>query len=371
LLSSPPIAFNGKFLSGSASGVHRVAEALITGVDAILQQQPAEARAKWELLTPPDAHRAPSLDVIQRRQVGVLTWQPWEQFELPWHARRHVLINLCNLAPLAAPHAITMIHDAQTFISPESYSRKFRSWYQFALPRIGASAARVLTVSEYSRQQLAHYGIAPLEKIEVLHNGVDHLEPAFQDPALLKRLGLQAGGYVVALANTQRHKNIGVLMQAFQAFDAAGPRLVLVGSHTADDFRKAGHEPGPHTIFAGRVSDAELGALYRDALCLALPSTTEGFGLPPLEAMRAGCPAVVAPCGALPEVCGDAALYAAPDNPAQWVEAIVKLSDGSDLRARMIAAGHQQTARFTWARSSGRLLEIIQAVAAERATMRG
>ena len=72
-----------------------------------------------------------------------------------------LLVNLCNLAPLAGGRSITMIHDAQVFISPNSYSRAFRSWYQFALPRIGKSSQLVLTVSEFSRGQLEHYGVAP------------------------------------------------------------------------------------------------------------------------------------------------------------------------------------------------------------------
>ena len=363
MMMNRPVAFNGKFLSGSPSGVHRVAESLILGVDRLLAAD--GGAAGWELLTPKDAARRLELEVIQRRTVGSLTWQPWEQFELPWHARRHLLINLCNLAPIASRGAITMIHDAQVFISPQSYSPAFRHWYQFALPRIGKAAARILTVSDYSRHQLAQYGIAPIEKIEVVHNGVDHLGAAPRDDRVLETLSLPPKGYVIALANTQVHKNVGVLLKAFASPGLANLPLVLVGAHTAADFQAAGHAVPANVVFAGRVSDAEFAALYAGALCLAFPSTTEGFGLPPLEAMIAGCPTLVAPCGALPEVCGEASTYVDAHAPQAWVEAIAKLRDDAAERERLIAAGRVQAAKFSWDRSSRRLLDIIREVAVE------
>lgn len=362
-MSGRTVAFNGKFLASSPSGVHRVAEALITGVDHILAAEPTDHA--WEVLKPRDA-RGLDLSRMDVRTIGRLTWQPWEQFELPWHARGKLLVNLCNLAPLAGHGAITMIHDAQVFISPESYSTAFKTWYQFALPRIGATAGRILTVSEYSRQMLARYGVARLENIEVVHNGVDHLGEVAADMRVFSRLDLDPGSYVVTLANTQAHKNVGMLFHAMRAPDAAGLKLVMVGSHTAQDFEAAGHTPPANVIFAGRVSDEELAALYGSAICLAFPSTTEGFGLPPLEAMRAGCPAVVAPCGALPEVCGEAAIYVDPFEPEAWAKALRRLREDSGERTRLIKAGYDQAAKFTWAKSSRRLMEIIDKVLRER-----
>jgi len=99
-------------------------------------------------------------------------------------------------------------------------------------------------------------------------------------------------------------------------------------------------------------------------MCLAFPSTTEGFGLPPLEAMAVGCPAIVAPQGALPEVCGEAALYADADDADAWVEAIAALAENPGLRGRMRALGRVQAGRYRWAESARLLLDIIQDVAA-------
>jgi glycosyltransferase involved in cell wall biosynthesis len=366
-MASAPIMFNGKFLSARPTGVHRVAGELITHIDRLLSRRVAEGSAaerRWSLVCPRDAHEPLGLEVIQRRRAGVLTWQPWEQLELPLIARGAVLVNLCNLAPLSHSRSVTLIHDAQVFLTPRSYSKAFLAWYRFALPRIGAGAARLVTVSDYSRDRLAESGVAPWDAISVVPNGVDHLAEVAAEPAILGRLGLARRGFVLGAANAQSHKNVAVLFEAFADPALGGLTLVLAGADGAEAFAAAGAPPPPDVVFAGRVSDAELRSLYENAACLAFPSTTEGFGLPPLEAMLLGCPAVVAPCGALPEVCGDAALYAPHDDAAAWAHAIRSLAEDGGLRQRMVETGRRRAALYRWEDSAGRLLEIIEAVAA-------
>ena len=176
---------------------------------------------------------------------------------------------------------------------------------------------------------------------------------------LIERLALSPKRYVVALANVQAHKNIALLLRAFTNGLLGDLSLVLVGKATRTDFEAAGLQAPANTLFAGSVSDAELRGLYEAALCLAFPSTTEGFGLPPLEAMLVGCPVVAAPCGALPEVCGEAALYAPPNDQQAWAEAIASLAADPDAHARRSAAGRLHAQAFTWERSARRLLEVV------------
>ena len=222
---------------------------------------------------------------------------------------------------------------------------------------------RVLTVSEYSRAELVRYGIAPAERIRVIHNGVDHGQPLTPDQSIVARLGLVPGHYVLALASTQAHKNINVLLDAFSKYSLPGLKLVLFGSAGPAQFAAAGMNTSESVVFTGRVSDSELTALMETALCFATPSLTEGFGLPPLEAMALGCPAVVSPCGALPEVCGDGALYVAPDRTDHWRGAFLQLSEDRQLRSAMVARGRQQASIMTWARAGDQLMEVLRDVA--------
>ncbi len=368
-MAAQHIAINGKFLSASPTGVHRVAEELILALDAELEDDPAlRARYAFTIVRPRDATRTLPLRHIGDECGGLFTWQPWEQFDLPRLARGRLLVNLCNLGPIATRRAVTMIHDAQVYLSPASYGRLFRSWYRFVTPQLGRRHARILTVSAYSQDQLARFGVASADKITVIHNGVDHVAridaEAENDAPILERLGLADRPFALALSTTQAHKNIKVLFEAFAQDAMADMRLVLFGGADRQAFEAADLPPPETVIFAGRVSDPELVSLMRAATALAFPSTTEGFGLPPGEAMALGCPVVAAPCGALPEVCADAALYAEPDAPDAWASALLTLADDPALRADLAERGRAQAARFTWRAGARRLIDILNDVTA-------
>ena len=353
------VAINGKYLaSKQRSGVFRVADQLVRHMDRHLSR--AIGAPGWQIVCPPDATDIPPLTAIETRIAGPLTWQVWEQCQLPLAARGQLLVSLANLAPIAHPRAITMVHDAQVFISPQSYSKPFAAWYQFALPRIGANAAKILTVSEYSRRQLVEYGVAAYDRIAVLHNGADHVLDVEPDPGVVLNLGLQPHTYVVAFSNTQAHKNLSVLFEAFRRPELADVTLVLVGGTGASDYAAAGMSPPDKVVYAGKIDDNRLRGLLEAAAALAFPSRTEGFGLPPLEAMTLGCPVVCAPCGALPEVCGDAAVYAGPDAPGEWATALRGFVDSASLREKYQALGLQNASRFRWSDSADRLIGLIE-----------
>lgn len=357
----PPLAINGKFLAAQPTGVHRVAAELTHALSSIARARPGAL--DLQLWVPSDAAEAARAFGLPVRVIAPLRHIPWEQLSIPLRDRDRLLLNLCNIGPVMRANAITMIHDAQVYATPESYSRPFRMWYKGIQPVLGRHNRAILTVSDHSRTEIAHYGVCDASKIEVVHNGVDHILRVESEPGIISRLGLEPGRYVVALAATQAHKNIALLARAFARQRLAGLRLVLVGGTKREAFAASGIMLPANAVLSGRISDGELRALYEEALCIAFPSRTEGFGLPPLEAMLLGCPAVVAPCGALPEVCGAAALYADVDDEEAWVTQLRALADDPALRARYSALGVEQAHYFTWERAAQRLLEIV----AERA----
>lgn len=355
------IIINGKFLRAAPTGVHRVATELANALAVLVQENDPDA-AGLDLCVwhPYDGARNAEDIAMARRQVGPMTGIPWEQITLPLTKRQGTLLNLCNIGPVLTSDALTMIHDVQVRISPASYSRGFRYWYHLTQPILARRNRRILTVSEFSRGEIARTGLCPADRISVVHNGVDHVLRSASRAEIVERLGLRDRAFVLGLANTQDHKNIAVLLAAFAKAELAGMQLVLFGGAGREAFAAAGLSLPDNVLLAGRIDDDELRALMEQALCLAFPSTTEGFGLPPLEAMLLGCPAIIAPCGALPEVCGDAALHVAPSDVDGWVSAIRNLADDPDLRGKFSAKGQAQAAKFTWRKAGQQLARVIR-----------
>jgi glycosyltransferase involved in cell wall biosynthesis len=359
------LAINGKFLGAKPTGVHRVAEQLIRQL-AIRRHELAELFPDAPVIVAPANVRNNFEASFAIERGGLFRGQLWEQLDLPRLARGDLLLNLCNLGPMASTAAITMIHDAQVFISPESYTWAFANWYRNVLPVLGRRHARILSVSEFSASQLVRFGVVQSDRISVISNGVDHLLAHEARSEIIGRLQLECRKFVIALANVQAHKNIGLLLKAFVDPALSGLKLVLVGASDRTKFEALGHSVPQNLVFTGRIDDGELRALLEGALCVAFPSITEGFGLPPLEGMTVGCPAVLAPCGALPEIGGEAAIFAAPDDPGQWVSAIRKLASDPHIWERYSLAGRQRSGLFSWERAGEKLVEAIRSVVASQ-----
>ena len=352
------VYLNGKFYSGVLNGVHRTADRLVRELDAL---SGSEGWLDFSLLLPRRPTWAPPLRHIRKVEQRLGHRQLWEQFILPFRAADGVLVNLANLAPLAHGRKLTMVHDAQFVISPESYPLKFSLGYRALVPWIAATSARVLTVSEYARDSLAAFHVAKHRTTEVIYNGADHILAAPPDPDIVERLRLTSRPFALLFGTAAAYKNVQVVFEAFNTWPP-GVRLVIVGASRLS-LLGAGLNPPSNAIFAGKVGDPELRALYEAALALLFPSRTEGFGLPPVEAMLCGCPVIAAPGGAIPEICRDAILYADIFAPSSWSEQIVALRSQPGLRQAKIVAGRRRAESFTWKRAGVQLLDQIRALA--------
>jgi glycosyltransferase involved in cell wall biosynthesis len=356
------LAINGKYLGAGPTGVHRVADELIHQL-VRRERDLADLFPQALCIVAPAHLPEQARFTVKMERRGVLSGQLWEQLSLPLLTRSDLLLNFCNLGPMMSAGAITMIHDAQVFITPGSYSRSFAAFYRQVLPILGRRHARILTVSEFTATQLVRFGVAEHDRISVIPNGGDHILRYEVSPGILERFQLKKRKFAVALANVQVHKNVGLLLKAFADPALNELRLVLVGDADRRQFEALGHSVPANVAFAGRVEDGELRGLLEAALCVAFPSTTEGFGLPPLEGMVLGCPAILAPCGALPEVGGKAALFASPDDPRQWVNAISRLASDHDAWEQCSRASRERAGLFTWNRAGEKLIDVIEMVA--------
>ena len=185
------------------------------------------------LWAPKAAVEVVKLKAIQLKTHSTLSGNIWEQVELPSAGASSRIVNLCNMGPLMGRNHLTLIHDAQVFLSPGSYSKAFVQWYRTALPLLGANSSIIATVSEYSKELLVHYKVAPASKIEVLHNGCDHMLGVTADRTGLDGLELGSTPYFMAFGNLQQHKNFGLVMDMFSSPRLKGARIVVVGGVSA------------------------------------------------------------------------------------------------------------------------------------------
>ena len=314
----PFCTINGRFLSQPRTGVQRYAREILGALDPLLAARGLRA----DLLSPsPVGHALPEARSIRPKPVGWPSGHAWEQAVLPL-AGPAPLLNLCNTAPLLRQKQIVCLHDANVFTAPGSYRRAFRLFYRALHPLLARRAAILTTVSEAAARDLAQHLAVPRRGIVVLPNGHEHALRWQSDPGAFRKLP-GSRPFVLLLGSRARHKNIDLLLRLAPALAERGLDLVLAGGgasifSTGD--RGAAGAANLHWL--GAVSDGELAGLMDQALCLAFPSWTEGFGLPIVEAMARGCPVIASDRASMPEVCGDAALMAAPDDPAAWLAAM-------------------------------------------------
>jgi glycosyltransferase involved in cell wall biosynthesis len=356
------LALNGRFLTQGLTGVQRVASELAIAMDTLA------AAGRWpptQVLMPRGAPGA-RYRHLQTRPVGRISGHGWEQFELPWHARGRFLLNLGNTAPLlAGRRQAVVIHDAGVFDTPESYSPQFRAWYRALQGALARSGATIVTVSEFSRGRIAARLHIDPAQMRVIPEGAEHIVRAPADTSVLTRHGLTPGSYSLAVGTRAAHKNLDALGDAAAMLASRGFRLAGVGSVNPNVFRPAADAGGTGAVALGRVSDAQLRALYEGALCLVFPSRYEGFGLPPLEAMACGCPVLATRVGAVPEICGDAALYFEAMEPRSLAGQLQRILDEPRLAARMRERGLARARDYSWVRAAEALLPLV-APAAER-----
>lgn len=298
----------------------------------------------------------PALQAIRAQALSGPGGTLWEQTSLVRASRGRRLVNLANTAPLLHPRNIVLMHDAQVFDSPASYSAAFRAWYRLMQPRVARRARALMSVSAFSAARLAAHGIGREGNTGVVHNGLDHILRAPADTGALQRLGLLPGQYALGFASAQCHKNTALLLDAWRDPRLSAITLALVGKDLPD-----GTAPGANVRLLGPLDDASLRALYAGCLVFLFPSTTEGFGLPPGEAMLCGAPTVVSDAGALPEIYEGAARLLPHDAPHVWAEAVLELKADPEVRRALAKAGEARASTLTWERAATHLLERVRA----------
>jgi len=227
----------------------------------------------------------------------------------------------------------------------------------------------IFTVSKFSQQEIVkHYNI-PENKIIVAYEACDPTFHHINNDSTLsdfrKRYSL-VEDYILYVGSTFKRRNVDSLIKAFKIVSRQLPKsqLVLIGKITDNNIRQLMEDQlvSNRIIQFNFVEDKELNLFYNAAGVFVYPSSYEGFGLPPLEAMSCGIPVIVAASSSLPEVVGNAGIFIEPRDPKDIADKICKVLSEDNLRNDLIIKCMNQAEKFSWSRCSRKIYEALDAV---------
>lgn len=291
----------------------------------------------------------------------------WEQFALPVElsgAGLDIFHASSGLPPVIADTPlVTTIHDISPVTHPEWFSPAYSTLYRIVTPIAIRASDRIITVSDFVRDEVVNRYSSAKGKTVRVYNGVvpmEHDGPAPYDE-------LEPDGYLLFVGAVNPRKNIDGLLQAYERYrdcvDFPRP-LVLVGpSDSVFAEQDLPEVPGVHNF--GFVSDEELSWLYSNAALLVFPSLYEGFGLPIVEAMRVGTPVLTSDRGAMKEIAGNAGHLIDPTNATAISDGILEVLANREYRDTLSQRAKRRSGAFTWSKTAKQTYNVYQSVIEE------
>lgn len=337
----------------------------------------------------PVANPLPSGPSIEHRPASVderWLYRLWYRLRLPlpvqlfsgqldlFHSPDFVLPPVSGGIP-----TLLTVHDLSFIHFPDTFPPALVAYLNKVVPWSISRATHVLADSISTKADLQSCWDVPEEKITVLYSGVSSAYRPVEDTAVLDEVrrtyAVGDAPYVLSVGTIQPRKNYQMLIRAFAAVAENNPHTLAIaggkGWMEEEMMAEASRQGiGDRVHFLGFVADEHLPALYSGADLFAFPSIYEGFGLPVLEAMACGVPAIISDNSSLPEVGGEAALQLPSEAEADWGAAMNALLNDDNRRAEMIAAGFLQAGRFSWQQAAQELLQIYGALLDKAATSR-
>lgn len=348
-----------------------------------MKELPEAARHEWRLYTN-DALTGGLEIGPEYWKEDRLPWPPkylWTQARLSWEMVQRapdVLFVPAHVLPAVSPKkSVVTIHDVGFKRFPEAYKKIQVAYHEITTRDIVRRGARIITVSEFCKREIVELYGADAKKIFVTPLGIDHarFRPQSEERRVesITKYGIK-GPYLLFVGRIDKKKNLPVLVKAFETIADEYPdlELVLAGTFSGPaGMSTTGKEELIQAIrstrYASRVKllgyldEADKPALLSGASAYIQPSIYEGFGLPPLEAMACGAPAICADSTCLPEVVGEGnALFFDPLDANALASSLTRLLSSNELRESLITKGLERVKQYDWRRTAQETLRILE-----------
>ena len=269
---------------------------------------------------------------------------------------------------------IATIHDLNFEHYPEFLPAHILRYYKKKFPLFAKYSHRVLTVSEFSKQDIHKLYNIPLSKIDVAYNGINPVfSPLSTSEQQIVRKSITNGKpYFIYIGSLNKRKNISNMLKAFDLFKSnnghSNHKFLLVGENmfTGQDYNKV-YQSMRHkddVVFLGRLYDDQLKGILSSATALLYVSYFEGFGIPIVEAMKSGVPVITGTNSAMPEIGGEAALYCEPNDIQQIAKTMNEITK-PEVREKVIKKGLERAKQFNWDITADRVWKTIDKVLSE------
>jgi glycosyltransferase involved in cell wall biosynthesis len=278
----------------------------------------------------------------------------WEQIELPFFLKKNgnpLLISFSGLGPINYKNKISTIHDLSFIDNPKWFKLSYYILYRIFTPIIIRQSKKILTVSNFSKDEIISKFYYAKNKTEVIYNAV---HSKLQDFSLTEKKKI-----ILSVGSLDPRKNLRVLVDSFLKWNNYEYRLYILGGGNKS-FSKLNLPKHERVIYLGYVKDDELEKYYLKSEIFIYPSLYEGFGLPPIEAMSYGIPVIVSDRTSLPEVCADAAYYINPSSTSSIIKALNDLVTNKELQRDLVNRGFKNLDRFSWVKSAKIVDEIVK-----------
>jgi glycosyltransferase involved in cell wall biosynthesis len=312
--------------------------------------------------------RSFSCPLVPSHRVGRVAYQNSIYPLLMRAARIDALLATCNVIPIGTPvPTVLVIQSLQFFDHPEGFGSLQKRYLKAALANSVKRASAVICVSQFSKRQLIQLTNVDPGKVHVVYHG---LPPSHGVSDSIAGSNGSSPPYVLCIAHLQPYKNVLRAMAAYAELRRSHgipQRLRIIGfedQYTARDIHEYATDlrVADSVDFLGPIGHEDLRAQYSMADLLLYPSLYETFGLPPLEAMAAGCPVVASNSSAIPEVVGNAAQLVDPLDVADIARGMLHVLSDQSWRRELIGRGRLRAAEFTWDKAGRSTLQILKEV---------